>query len=245
MDESNERSGLRHPPVTAKGLGFWVGAIVIMIAISTCLGLLIVHALAGSVGEFDLRVARWFVRQRTPTWDDLSWLGSGSAEAVVKISATIVLGAFFVWRWRRWNEFALLAGSLVFEVTVFTATSFLVDRDRPPVPHLDTVPPTGSFPSGHTAAAVAFYGALAIIVWWHVRSPAVRGFALAVALVMPPIVATSRMYRGMHNLSDVAVGAVIGAIALWVTYRVVRVEPETALVEAPREEHDVALPAAV
>ena len=56
MDESNERSGLRRPPVTAKGLGFWVAAIVIMIAVSTCLGLLIVHALAGSVGEFDLRV---------------------------------------------------------------------------------------------------------------------------------------------------------------------------------------------
>ena len=41
----------------------------------------------------------------------------------------------------------------------------LVDRARPPVVHrLDTAPPTSSFPSGHTAAAVVLYVGLALIV---------------------------------------------------------------------------------
>jgi membrane-associated phospholipid phosphatase len=222
-------------------LRFWLAAIAVMIVISTCVGWLIVHPLAGSVGDLDTRIARWFARQRTPTWDSVTWVGSGSAEAVVKITATLVLGAFFVWRWRRWNEIALLAGSLVFEVTVFTASTFIVDRDRPPVPPLDTVPPTSSFPSGHTAAAIAFYGALAIIAWWHVRSQWVRRLAVTAAIVLPPIVGLSRMYRGMHHFSDVVVGAVIGAVALLVTYHVTRVEQHERSEIGTPEQHDVML----
>jgi membrane-associated phospholipid phosphatase len=33
------------------------------------------------------------------------------------------------------------------------------------------------------------------------------------------------MYRGMHHLSDVAVGLVIGIVSLWVTWLVVRDGP--------------------
>ena len=35
----------------------------------------------------------------------------------------------------------LVAGALVFEVTVFLVASFVVGRDRPPVTQLDSVPP--------------------------------------------------------------------------------------------------------
>ena len=44
---------------------------------------------------------------------------------------------------------------------------------------------------------------------------------------MPLVVATSRLYRGMHHLSDVVVGLVIGIISLWVMYLVVRNGPAT------------------
>jgi undecaprenyl-diphosphatase len=241
MDDSGRETGLRTPPVTASGLRFWLAAIAVMIVISAGVGWLILHPLAGSLGDLDTRIARWFEHRRTPTWDSVTWVGSGSAEAVVKITATLVLGAFFVWRWRRWNEIALLAGSLIFEVTVFTASTFIVDRDRPPIPPLDSVPPTSSFPSGHTAAAVAFYGALAIIVCWHVRSRWVRGLAVTVAIVLPPIVGLSRMYRGMHHFSDVLAGAVIGVVALLVTYHVTRVEQHEPSEISAMERQDVLL----
>ena len=133
--------------------------------------------------------------------------------------------ALFLWRWRRWTEPALLAGALILEVGVFTTSSFIVDRARPSISHLDPIPPTGSFPSGHSAAAVAFYGAIAIIVCWHTRHRLARAVAIAAALVVPLVVATSRMYRGMHHLSDVVVGLAIGAVALWVTWLVVRDGP--------------------
>ena len=212
--------GLRRAPISRRGLVMYLLAYVTFTLIAIGVGLLIVHELGG-VRSLDDRVARWFARNRTDTLDAATWLGSGSAEAVVKISVTFVASLVFVWRWRRWSEPALLAGGMVLEVMVFITSSFVVDRGRPPVSQLDSVPPTSSFPSGHTAAAVAFYGAIAIIVFWHTRNRIARGVALTAAILLPPIVGVSRMYRGMHHLSDVIVGAIIGLASLFVVYRIV------------------------
>jgi membrane-associated phospholipid phosphatase len=226
--------GLRRPPATWHDL--WVVLLVaaVMVAVASFVGWLIVHPLAGSVGDLDDRIARSLAACRTDTLDALTWVGSGSAEAVVKITAAAVLSVLFLRWWRRWNEVALLAGSLILEVSVFSLSSFIVDRPRPPVVHLDSIPPTSSYPSGHVAAAVAFYGSIAIIVWWHTRSRVARGVAITAAIVLPPIVGFSRMYRGMHHASDVVVGAVIGGVSLWVVYRAVRPPAsDTAATTAP------------
>jgi undecaprenyl-diphosphatase len=223
-----ERRWWRVPPVDRRGFVVWVVAYVVMTSIAIGIGALVVHELGG-VRSLDLDVARWFERHRTDTWDHITWCGSIIADAYVKIPATIVLGLFFLWRWRRWTEPALLVGSLVLEVAVFTTSSVVIDRARPPIAHLDPVPPTGAFPSGHSAAAVAFYGTIAIVVCWHTRNKIARTLAIAVALVVPLVVASSRMYRGMHSLSDVVVGLVIGLVSLWVTWLVVRRGPAAAI----------------
>ena len=38
---------------------------------------------------------------------------------------------------KRWREPLFLAVAVIGEVTIFVSTTLLVDRDRPPVPHLD------------------------------------------------------------------------------------------------------------
>jgi hypothetical protein len=86
-----------------------------------------------------------------------------------------------------------------------------VGRPRPPVPHLDAaLPPTSSFPSGHTAAAICLYGGVASIVlrvvraWW-------RWLVLGVAVVVIVAVAAARLYRGAHYPSDVLGSRVVTA----------------------------------
>ncbi|CAL9629762.1 phosphatase PAP2 family protein [Streptomyces sp. enrichment culture] len=84
----------------------------------------------------------------------------------------------------------------------------LVERRRPPkewVPHDDVEdrPDSSSFPSGHTAAAVAFTAAVAPSWPW----------AGAVCAVPMTLVAIERVHSGAHYPSDVAAGAAIGLAA--------------------------------
>lgn len=221
------------PPVDRRGLTIWIIGYVVMTVVAIGVGLLIVHELH-DVRSLDVRVARWLFRHRTDGWDSVTWCGSMIADAYVKIPAAAILAVFFLWRWRRWSEPALLVGALVLEVAAFTTSSFVVDRGRPPIPRLDPVPPTGSFPSGHAAAAVAFYGAIAIIVFWHTHNRLGRTVAVIAAVVIPPVVGASRMYRGMHNLTDVIVGLLIGIISLWLTWLVVRRGPAMRSLDSSR-----------
>jgi undecaprenyl-diphosphatase len=90
------------------------------------------------------------------------------------------------------------------------------------VPRLENLIVADSFPSGHTAASVALYGSLAIVVWSLTTSRFWRGLTIVLAVAAPIVVATSRVYRGMHNPTDVISGALIGAGCVAVGYLSVR-----------------------
>lgn len=114
----------------------------------------------------------------------------------------------------RWRESVVLVMAIAGELLIFVTVAAVVNRPRPDVPLLDMAPPTSSFPSGHTGAAVAFYGCLAIIM---VRQLRPRWFAVTITTVLcvvPIFVAVSRLYRGMHHPTDVVFGVVCGGVWL-------------------------------
>jgi undecaprenyl-diphosphatase len=91
-----------------------------------------------------------------------------------------------------------------------------VHRPRPDVVQLDAAPPTSSFPSGHTAAAIALYGCLAILLLViFARRPAAQ-VAAFLLFAVPVVVGLSRLYRGMHYPTDVIIGALGGGLWLLV-----------------------------
>jgi undecaprenyl-diphosphatase len=159
-------------------------------------------------------VSRWFVAQRTPALDLATHVGSYLAETVTCIALLVVMMVVLrVWlgRWREsWAVFAAIVGELL----VFLAVTALVNRDRPGVPHLDAAPPTSSFPSGHVGAAVALYGCFAVVVHRELRPRALSAVVVTICCVVPVVVAVSRVYRGMHHVSDVLFGALGGGVWL-------------------------------
>jgi undecaprenyl-diphosphatase len=200
------------PPVTWTVVATLVGAGAALFAVLFGIGVLITRALADSelVGG-DSRVSRWFLRNRTPTFDTLTDIGSTLADTMTAIALTAVLMVVFrVWL-GRWRESLVVLASIAGELFVFLLVTNAIDRKRPPVPKLDPAPPTSSFPSGHTAAAVALYGCLAVVLLRHL---AARRLAVVLAIVcwcVPLVVAVSRLYRGMHYPSDVLFGFLGGA----------------------------------
>jgi membrane-associated phospholipid phosphatase len=138
------------------------------------------------------------------------------------IALTALAAAVFRWTVGRWRESLVVIYAVVGETCIFVATTLFIDRPRPRVPHLDAAPPTSSFPSGHTAAAVCFYGSVAAIILWHSRHRCINVVAVIVCAAVPVMIAGSRVYRGMHYPTDVLVGVLLGAIWLAVVLFYVR-----------------------
>ena len=123
---------------------------------------------------------------------------------------------------RAWPQCGLLVIAMAAEGGVYVTATYVISRNRPAVPRLEDLIQADSYPSGHTAASMALYGSLCIIVWSLTRNRVWRALFLALAIVGPLIVATSRVYRGMHNATDVICGLLIGAGCITVAYIAVR-----------------------
>jgi membrane-associated phospholipid phosphatase len=99
----------------------------------------------------------------------------------------------------------------------------LFQRPRPSVPW--AIPPLDySFPSGHTMNSVAFYGAIAIIVW-SVRGRRAGSVVLVAAAVLSLFVGISRIYLGYHYFTDVLGGILAGTSWLLIVLAAFRSRP--------------------
>ena len=194
---------------------------VLLTAVWACLGVLVTGPLADTLGAADREAARWLVERRTPALDGWTHVGSLLAETWIKIIVTIAIAAGMLVAWRSWREPFLVCCSLLLEAAVFVTVTYIVSRPRPDVPTLEDVSVGTSFPSGHAAAAAA-YAAVAIVIFERTRNRGIRAATIALAVAIPLVVGVSRMYRGVHYLTDVVAGIGLGVACVAGVYLVVR-----------------------
>jgi membrane-associated phospholipid phosphatase len=150
---------------------------------------------------------------RTPTLTAffliVTALGSIEAIALMSLGGAVVFGA-----WRRWLLFGtwvIAAGGSVVLILLLKA---LFARPRPYFEHPLLLETYYSFPSGHAMEAVILYGMLAhfavlALRTWRTRAAVIFGTSLLVFLI-----GFSRMYLGVHYLSDVVAGFAAGGVWL-------------------------------
>jgi undecaprenyl-diphosphatase len=191
------------------------GGAVALWGLLSLIGLLMTHVLnSGPVHSADLGVDSWFAARRTGLWNNVTLVGTDMAQTETAIAVTVVVVLVLRWRLGRWYESWVLIAAMAGELAVFLAVTVTIHRPRPPVRRLDVAPPTSSFPSGHTAAAVALYGCIAILLLWIYGRRRATRTAAVVLFCIPVIVGLSRLYRGMHYPSDVLSGALLGSLWL-------------------------------
>jgi len=187
---------------------------VAMTAVWFSFGWLLTRPLKNSaIVHNDQSMSEWFVPKRTPRLNSLSFVGSMMSDTLVKIIVTAVIAIVMLIIWKRWLEPLMVVVPLVLEALTFITVTTLVGRPRPNVPHLDTSPVGSSYPSGHTAAAVA-YSAIVVVIFWHTRRTWVRALVATIGALVPIMVGLSRLYRGMHFFTDVIFGALLGGTSV-------------------------------
>jgi membrane-associated phospholipid phosphatase len=170
----------------------------------------------------DERPVQWLADHRTPFWNDASVIGSNIAGGWLipaLVGAVVIVAAFK----KRWLLAGFVLATIVIESGTYRATVFFVDRDRPNVPRLESLPVDASYPSGHTAAGLALYSGFALLLTRRMASTWTKVLVWAIALAIPPIVAVSRIYRGMHHPSDALAGLAMGIAALLLALLLARV----------------------
>jgi undecaprenyl-diphosphatase len=205
--------GRTHPIVVF--LAAIVAGFAAIAAVSIAIGFLVTHLLvhAWGLGARDERVEVWLAAHRAPLRTDASLVGSILAGGVVLplLVGTIMVVCLAL---RKWRIAAFVVFVLIVESASYRATTLVIHRNRPSVPRLEQLPVNASYPSGHTAASIAVYGGLVLLLTSLVKSRIVRVLAWTIAVALPAFVALSRMYRGMHHPLDVAGGVVVGIAAV-------------------------------
>jgi len=162
--------------------------------------------------DFELEIIVWLQSFRSDFFDALFQFFTMFGEELVIIG---ILG-FIYWCYDKKTGEQI--GITVFISLVLNSViKTVVQRQRPYLidSRIDNVRPSTSggysFPSGHTQGAASVFGSLAI--WMKKR------WLTVVSTVIIVLVAISRMYIGVHFLSDVIVGGLLGIGIAYLGYR--------------------------
>jgi undecaprenyl-diphosphatase len=202
-------------------VGILASGYVATVATFAALGLVLTKLLFdGPVGRADESMTKWLADHRTGALNGFTNVVSLSADTLGVVGIALVATAVLSFG-HRWRAIAVVVIGLSLELACFISVGFLVDRPRPRVPQISGLPLTSSYPSGHTAATFIIYMSVAVVVSQESRSWMLRAPVWIAAVVMPLLVAFSRVYRGMHYPSDVVAGLLLGAMVIAVVLHAV------------------------
>jgi membrane-associated phospholipid phosphatase len=157
------------------------------------------------ITELDVRLSQWFHSNATEPLTQ-AMLAITHLHATPGIILLSLLVALIMYRKREWYWLLTLATAVPGALLLNVALKHVFQRTRPHFDEPLLSLTTYSFPSGHAAGATAFYGILAAYLFCTVNRWQWRVLIALAAVMMVALVALSRVYLGVHYLSDVLAG---------------------------------------
>ena len=183
------------------GLNLTVGALV-LIGASWAFGAIAEDVVSGDpITTIDGEVARWFHARATPPVTALFLFITHVHGTIGILCMTLVLAMVLLWK-RDWYWLLVVAITVPGGTALNILMKYAFHRARP---HFDDpllTLSTYGFPSGHMAAATLLYGTFAAILVVHVDSWRTRVLIALIAFLVVVFVGLSRIYLGVHFLSD-------------------------------------------
>ncbi len=174
------------------------------------------HAGSSRMHQIDAEVHAWARTTRTAGatrfFTTMTLIGTPVGLGILVLIACLALMARGRWRWAAYLAFTSGVGSLLnLQLKDF------FERARPELAEALRHASGYSFPSGHAMGSTFVFGALAYLAFRIFRTWRWRAAASAFALTMIVAIAVSRIYLGVHWISDIGGGIAAGAIWLATT----------------------------
>lgn len=136
----------------------------------------------------------------------------GNAQGIIPL--TMIIAGIFYYISRKWQVFLWIVFTILVGVgPVVNLIKHIIQRTRPSyVTHL--VDQGGySFPSGHATGAILAWGTLSFLIWYYFKDkyPKMMPYLIGFTFFMVVAISASRLYLGVHYLSDIIAGWSIGA----------------------------------
>lgn len=164
------------------------------------------------LARIDEPAARWLATHREGWLNSSLTLITHLGDAPIQTLWLTLVCAVAAWRARSWLPAILgLVGGVGIAVIIVTAKT-LVGRQRPDPPFALVHSHGFSFPSGHAAGAAAV-GLLSawMLCRWVIHPWAAQVAVWALTLTVVALIGFSRLYLGVHFVTDVLAGWLLGA----------------------------------
>jgi membrane-associated phospholipid phosphatase len=165
----------------------------------------------------DQRLAEWLHGRATDPLTDVFHAITFLGNFVTLLAVTLVAVAI-LWRRRERTDALFVALAFVGAQVLSNGMKLGFRRERPFFPDPLATENTFSFPSGHALVSIAVYGAIALVLARRLSSPGQQALLVAGTTVLVLAIGFSRLYLGVHFLSDVLAGFAAGVAWLSLLY---------------------------
>jgi membrane-associated phospholipid phosphatase len=193
-----------------------LAALLILAASLWAFGAVTEDLVEGSTAN-DEQLAQWLHGRATDPLTDvfraITWLGT-----VPTLLAVTLLAVGILWRRRKRTDAVFIALAFLGAQVLSNGMKLGFQRERPFFADPLATESTYSFPSGHALVSLAVYGSIALVLAQRLRGRGGRLAVLGTAAALVLAIGFSRLYLGVHFLSDVLAGYAAGVAWLALLY---------------------------
>ncbi len=113
----------------------------------------------------------------------------------------------------------LISINVILQVFINYSLKLLFARERPDILQLVTEK-SYSFPSGHAMINMGLYLMLSICIYKTVKSKKLKYVFICILMIFPIIIGLTRVYLGVHYITDILAGWSLGIAITFVVYKI-------------------------
>lgn len=167
----------------------------------------------GALTGADGPVTDWFIDHRNPALTHLAIAVTTAGGPAETVALGVLIAALMVWRTKRYGPALVMLATVATAGILSAVLKLVVGRERPPQSMQLVLETDHSFPSGHVTGTATLLMMVALVVTAR-RSNTARLLLVCIAIAATVVVASSRLYLGVHWLTDVSGGALVAALAV-------------------------------